>query len=128
MKAILTTKMVEGSPVKDHVLNMMSYLNELNILGVAIDKESQVEMILQTLPNSFQQFHLNYNMNKMDLSLAKLLNELTTVESIIKQQTPPSVAYMVGKPVASLSKLDKSQKKKKVVQGCGTRRCYRWRG
>ncbi|KAH0632983.1 hypothetical protein KY290_036376 [Solanum tuberosum] len=24
MKAILTTKMVEGSPVKDHVLNMMS--------------------------------------------------------------------------------------------------------
>ncbi|KAH0720370.1 hypothetical protein KY285_005172 [Solanum tuberosum] len=42
MKALLTTKIVEGSPVKDHVLNMMSYLNELEILGVASDKDSQV--------------------------------------------------------------------------------------
>jgi len=112
MKAILTTKMVEGSPVKDHVLNMMSYLNELEILGAAINKESQVEMILQTLSESFQQFRLNYNMNKMDLSLAKLLNELTAAESIIKQQPPLFVAYMMGKYVASLSKLAKSQKKK----------------
>ncbi|KAH0715228.1 hypothetical protein KY284_008133 [Solanum tuberosum] len=113
MKAILTTKMVEGSPVKDHVLNMMSYLNEVEILGAAIDKEFQVEMILQNLPESFQQFRLNYNMNKMDLSLAKLLNELTAAESIIKQQPPLSMAYMMGKPVASLSKPAKSQKKKK---------------
>ncbi|KAH0636213.1 hypothetical protein KY290_036647 [Solanum tuberosum] len=115
MKAILTTKMVEGSPVKDHVLNMMSYRNELEILGAAIDKEYQVEMILQTLPDSFQQFCLNYNMNKMDLPLAKLFIELTAEESIIKQQTPPSVAYMVGKPVISLSKPTKSQKKKKKL-------------
>ncbi|KAH0635977.1 hypothetical protein KY290_036377 [Solanum tuberosum] len=40
MKALLTIEMVEGSPVKDHVLNMMSYLNELEIIGTAIDKES----------------------------------------------------------------------------------------
>ncbi|WMV30076.1 hypothetical protein MTR67_023461 [Solanum verrucosum] len=31
----------KGSLVKDHVLNMMSNLNELEILGTAIDKESQ---------------------------------------------------------------------------------------
>ncbi|WMV08564.1 hypothetical protein MTR67_001949, partial [Solanum verrucosum] len=56
-------------------------------------------------------------MNKMDLLLSKLVNELTVVESIIKQQTPPSVAYMVGKPVVSSSKPAKAQKKKscKVV-------------
>ncbi|KAH0644790.1 hypothetical protein KY284_032674 [Solanum tuberosum] len=76
--------MVEGSPVKDHLLNMMNYLNELEILGASIDKESQGKMILQTLPDSFQQFLLNYNMTMMDFSLAKLFNELTTVESIIK--------------------------------------------
>ncbi|KAK6802747.1 hypothetical protein RDI58_000530 [Solanum bulbocastanum] len=105
--------MVERSPVKDHVLTMMSYLNELDILSVSIDKEYQVEMILQTLLDSFQQFHLNYNINNMDLSLAKLLNELTAAASIIKQQAPSSVAYMVGILVASSSKPDKSQKKKK---------------
>ncbi|KAH0657751.1 hypothetical protein KY289_026499 [Solanum tuberosum] len=88
MKALLTTKMAEGSSVREHVLKLMNYLNELEILGAEIDKESQVEMILQTLPDSFQQFGLNYNMNKMDMSLAKLLNELQAAETIIKQQAP----------------------------------------
>nr|XP_009762065.1 PREDICTED: uncharacterized protein LOC104214131 [Nicotiana sylvestris] len=62
--------------------------DELEVLGAVIDKESQVEMVLQTLPDSFQQFYLNNNMNKMNLSLVKLLNVLQAVESIIKQQAP----------------------------------------
>ncbi|KAK4721378.1 hypothetical protein R3W88_011611 [Solanum pinnatisectum] len=40
-------------------------------------------MVLQTLPYSFKLFCYNYNMNKMDLSLKKLLNEMTIEESII---------------------------------------------
>nr|XP_018625884.1 uncharacterized protein LOC104094982 [Nicotiana tomentosiformis] len=51
MKAPLNTKMAEGSSVRDHVLMMMSLLNELEVLGAVIDKESQVEMVLQTLPD-----------------------------------------------------------------------------
>ncbi|XP_075077007.1 uncharacterized protein LOC107828020 [Nicotiana tabacum] len=73
MKALLNTKMVEGSSVRDHVMKMMSLLNELEVLGANIDKDMQVEMILQTLPDSFQQFRLNYNMNKMDLSTSSSL-------------------------------------------------------
>ncbi|XP_070039190.1 uncharacterized protein [Nicotiana tomentosiformis] len=53
MKALLNTKMVEGSYVRDYVLKMMSLLNELEVLGANIDKDTQVEMILQTLPDSF---------------------------------------------------------------------------
>ncbi|XP_019264126.1 PREDICTED: uncharacterized protein LOC109241798 [Nicotiana attenuata] len=56
MKALLNTKMVEGSSVRDHVLKMMSLLNELEFLGANIDKDTQVEMILQTLPDSFSNF------------------------------------------------------------------------
>nr|XP_009786460.1 PREDICTED: uncharacterized protein LOC104234570 [Nicotiana sylvestris] len=48
MKAILNTKMVEGSLVRDHVLKMMGLLNELEVLGAVIDKEFQVEMVQQT--------------------------------------------------------------------------------
>ena len=44
MKALLNTKMAEGTPVQDHVLKMISHLNELDILGVEIDGESQVDM------------------------------------------------------------------------------------
>lgn len=54
IKTMLTTKMVEGSLVKDHVLNMMSYLNELEIHGGAIDMESHVEMIIQNLLGNLQ--------------------------------------------------------------------------
>ncbi|XP_016493835.2 uncharacterized protein LOC107813136 [Nicotiana tabacum] len=98
MKDLLNTKMVEGSSVRDHVLKMMSLLNELEVLGANIDKDTQVEkMIMQTLPNSFQLFRLNYNMNKMDLSLTKLLNELQSAETIIKQQAPPvALDFEVG--------------------------------
>ncbi|XP_075080234.1 uncharacterized protein LOC142165761 [Nicotiana tabacum] len=41
MKALLNTKMVEGSSVRDHVLKMMSLLNELEVLGANIDKDTQ---------------------------------------------------------------------------------------
>ncbi|XP_016541856.1 uncharacterized protein LOC107842490 [Capsicum annuum] len=97
IKELLTTKMLEETSVREHVLKMISLLNELEILGAVIDTESQVEMVLQILPKSFQQFFLNYNMNKMDLSLAKLLNELQAAESITKQQAPLAV-LMVDKP------------------------------
>nr|XP_016502796.1 PREDICTED: uncharacterized protein LOC107820943 [Nicotiana tabacum] len=111
MKALVNTKMIEGSSVRDHVLKMMSLLNELEVLGANIDKDTQVEMILQTLPDSFQQFRLNYNMNKMDLSLAKLLNELQSAETIIKSQAPPvALNFEAG----SSSKPRGGQKKKKA--------------
>ncbi|XP_018622726.1 uncharacterized protein [Nicotiana tomentosiformis] len=110
--------MAEGSSVRDYVLKIMSLLNELEVLGAMIDKESQVEMVLQTLPDSFQQFRLNYNMNKMDLSLAKLLNELQAAESIIKQQAP-IVALNVEKASVSKSKGDKKKKKAQKVLAPG---------
>ncbi|XP_016546490.2 uncharacterized protein LOC107846696 [Capsicum annuum] len=112
MKARLTIKMVKETLVREHVFKMMSLLNELKILNAVIDMESKVEMVLQTLPDSFQQFCLNNNMNNMDLSLAKLLNEEQTAKSIIKQQDPPA-ALMVEKPSASTFKL-KGEKKKKA--------------
>ena len=40
MKALLNTKMAEGTPILDHVLKMISHLNELEILGVEVDGET----------------------------------------------------------------------------------------
>ncbi|XP_047256067.1 uncharacterized protein LOC124888823 [Capsicum annuum] len=104
--------MVERTSVRKHVLKMISRLNELKIFGTVIDKKFQVEMVLQTLSNSFHQFCLNYNMNKMNFALAKLLNKLQTAESIIKQQAPPAV-LMVDKP-SSLTSKPKGQKEKEA--------------
>ncbi|KAH0765679.1 hypothetical protein KY285_001550 [Solanum tuberosum] len=103
MRTLMNTKMVEGTPVRDHVMKMIGLLNE-------IDNDSQVEMILQSLPGSFQQFCLNYNMNKMSLSLAQLLNELQAAETLVKNA--PSMALNVEK--GSTSKPQGGQKKKKA--------------
>ena len=76
MRQIYNTKMTESTSVREHCLGMISNLNTLEVLSTDIDRESQVDMILQSLPESFKEFRLNYNMNKKIYSLSKLMNEL----------------------------------------------------
>ena len=52
MKALLNTKMAERTPVQDHVLKMIAHLNELKILGAKIDRKTQVDIVLMSLPES----------------------------------------------------------------------------
>ena len=43
-------------------------------------------MVLEALLDYFKQFQLNYNMNKILMSLLKLIRELQMVERIFKDQ------------------------------------------
>ena len=40
MKNLMSTKMVEGTPVWEHVLKKISFINELDMLGAEIDSET----------------------------------------------------------------------------------------
>ena len=62
---------------------MISYLNTLEVLGVDIDRESQVDIILQSLPVLFKEFGINYKMNKNIYTLSELMNELVVAKSIL---------------------------------------------
>ena len=42
-----------------------------------------MDMILQSLPESFKEFRLNYNMNKKIYSFSELMNELVAAEDIL---------------------------------------------
>ena len=53
---------------------MISFLNELETLGANIDAHTQVNMILNSLPQSFSQFKLNYNMNQINFSMSELMS------------------------------------------------------
>ena len=83
MMQIYNTKMAEGTLVREHCLKMISNLNTLKVLGANIDGESQVNMILQSLPESFKEFRLNSNMNKNVYTLFELMNELVVAEGIL---------------------------------------------
>ena len=84
MKILINTRMAEGTPVRDHMLLIMAYLNELEILGAEIDAKSQIDIILLTLPDRFEPFQVNYNMNKRLYSLAELMIELQSAESLFR--------------------------------------------
>ena len=55
---------------------IIELFNEMEIFGVEIDIETQIDIVLKTLPNSFKEFKLNYFINKLMMSLTKLLREL----------------------------------------------------
>ena len=84
MQTIINAKMLEGTLVQLHVLKMISFLNELETLGANIDAQTQVDMILNSLPQSFAQFKLNYNMNQMNFSMSELMSYLQSAKGVIK--------------------------------------------
>ncbi|KAK9174631.1 hypothetical protein WN944_029668 [Citrus x changshan-huyou] len=85
--------MTEGS-VNEHVLKMIDYIEQLEALNFSMDRELAIDLILQSLPDSFSQFIMNFNMNKMECSLVELLKMLNTAETCIKK--PKDVMAIEG--------------------------------
>jgi hypothetical protein len=64
MRYLLNIKITESTLVREHCFSMIAILNSLEALGVEIDSELQVDIILHSLPDSYNQFRLNVTMNK----------------------------------------------------------------
>ena len=94
MKQIMNIRMSEGTPVKDHMIKMIGLFNKLGDLGADIDWETQNNMVLETLPPSFNHFKLNYSMNKLEWYVTKLMQQLQIAETIVKGQ--PNVNFVSG--------------------------------
>ena len=119
MKALMNTQMAEGTPVRDHVLKMMSHLNEIEILGAELDGETQIDIILMSLSKSFEQFRLNYNMNKRQYSLAELLTELQAAEGLFRQSVQVNVAEKGSSSKPKGIKKKKKAQTQKAVKAVG---------
>ena len=111
IRQIYNTKMAKGSSVREHCLTMIFNLNTLEVLDADINGESQVDMILQSLLESFKKFKLNYNMNKKIYSLSELMNELIVAEGILG--TSSVDANMAETSTSQPKSKSKGNKKKK---------------
>ena len=111
IRQIYNSKITKGTSIREHILRMISNLNTLEVLDVDIDGESQVDMILQSLPKSFKEFRLNFNMNKKIYSLSKLMNELVVVKGILG--TFSADANMAEASTSQPKSKGKGKKKKK---------------
>ena len=76
MKQIMNTIMSKGTSVRGHIIKMIGLFNEVRDIGVEIDWETRNNMVLETLPPSFNHFKLNYSINKLEWSLTELMQQL----------------------------------------------------
>ncbi|KAL0352342.1 UNVERIFIED_CONTAM: hypothetical protein Scaly_1622900 [Sesamum calycinum] len=62
-KEFFRVKMTEGSSVQDHGVKMLSLVEKLEDLKVGLENDTYIDVILQSLPPSYDPFIVNFNMN-----------------------------------------------------------------
>jgi hypothetical protein len=74
---------------------MMGYIETLTKLGCEIKDDLATNVILQSLPTSYESFIMNFHMNIMEKTMAKLYGMLKTAEDSIKKN--PNHVMMIQK-------------------------------
>ncbi|KAL0394428.1 UNVERIFIED_CONTAM: hypothetical protein Slati_4409000 [Sesamum latifolium] len=88
-KAFFDARMIERSSIREHGVMMLSLVERLKDLQADFEKEeTYVDVILQSLTPSFDQFIINYNMNGLEKSLHELINMLVHYEATIEKSAP----------------------------------------
>ena len=106
MRSLITTRMQEGSPVCTHVLKMKEYVDHLARLESPLSDELAGDIILNSLPKSYDRFIMNYNMNGMEKTPGKTAPVLMIREGQIKKPKTKKRGYQgkgkgKGKAVAN---------------------------
>ena len=85
-------KMEETGNVSTHVLKMKSYLDHLERLGPPYP----LDLILNSLPKSYDTFIMNYNINGWDKSISGLQLMLKTAEKNIPRKSSQVIMIREG--------------------------------
>jgi hypothetical protein len=63
LKALFVCKLTEGSTISPHVIKIMCYIETLDKLGCEVKYDPTTDVILQSLPTSYEPFIMNFHMN-----------------------------------------------------------------
>ena len=108
-KELFRTRLTEGVDVSVHVLKIINMIERLENLDFSMDANLQTDLILQSLPDSFAQFIVNFHLNKIEVSLSELHNHLVTAQSTMKGNGKEAALM-----IASSSGESKKKKKKSI--------------
>ena len=53
----------KGTPIREHMMKVIAYLNEVEMLSAKIDVDTQISMVMSTLFDSFNQFSVDYELH-----------------------------------------------------------------
>ena len=92
LMAELTTMKYDGShSMQQHVLDMTNIAVRLKTLGMTVDDSFLVQFILNSLPQEYGPFQINYNTIKDKWDVNELASKLTQEETRLKAQGVHSV-------------------------------------
>ena len=92
LMAELTTMKYDGSrSIQQHVLDMTNIAVRLKTLGMTVDDSFLVQFILNSLPQEYGPFQINYNTIKDKWDVNELASKLTQEETRLKAQGIHSV-------------------------------------
>ncbi|KAL0405968.1 UNVERIFIED_CONTAM: hypothetical protein Slati_3910700 [Sesamum latifolium] len=80
--------MTEGSSVHSHGVKMLSLMEKLKDLKAGLNNDTYIDVILQSLPPSYDPFIVNYNMNGLEKSIHELINMLVQYEATTHKSEP----------------------------------------
>ncbi|KAL0329145.1 UNVERIFIED_CONTAM: hypothetical protein Sradi_4901200 [Sesamum radiatum] len=100
-KEFFRAKMTEGSSVQEHGVKMLSLMEKLKDLKAGLENDTYIDVILQSLPPSYDPFIVNFNMNGLENSINELINMLVQYEAMIKKST---LSVLIGKASTSKAK------------------------
>ncbi|KAL2252684.1 UNVERIFIED_CONTAM: hypothetical protein Sindi_0063100 [Sesamum indicum] len=75
-KVFFGTKKTEGSSVQEHGIKMFSLVEKLEVFQARLDNDTYIDVILQSLPPSYDPFVVNNNMNGLEKTINELINML----------------------------------------------------
>ncbi|KAK1681272.1 hypothetical protein QYE76_042120 [Lolium multiflorum] len=108
-KHFFSCMMEEGSSISEHMLVMTGHAKKLSDLGIVIPNRLGINRVLQSLPPSYKNFVMNYNMQNMNKEFPELFGMLKAAEIEIKKEHQ---VLMVNK-ITSFKKQGKSKGKNK---------------
>ncbi|KAK1697287.1 hypothetical protein QYE76_013984 [Lolium multiflorum] len=85
-KHFFSCMMEEGNSISEHMLVMTGHAKKLSDLGIVIPNRLGINRVLQSLPPSYKNFVMNYNMQNMNKELPELFGMLKAAEIEIKKE------------------------------------------
>ncbi|KAG6479318.1 hypothetical protein ZIOFF_062781 [Zingiber officinale] len=86
IKELMIAYMRDGASVHEHGVKMIELIEKLLSLDLVIPHELSTDIILLSLPSSFDNFMVNFNMNKLEATLEELVNMLANYEATMKKK------------------------------------------
>ncbi|KAL0325051.1 UNVERIFIED_CONTAM: hypothetical protein Sradi_5074400 [Sesamum radiatum] len=87
-KAFFGAEMINGSFVPEHGVMMLFFMEKIKDLQVYLEKETYIDVNLQSLLSWFNPFIANYNLNGFDKVLHELINILVQYKAMVEKYAP----------------------------------------